>query len=333
MNRLGQKRIQFRKVVVPGSVKLRQLMAEPHVIELARSFQQDSGGRPLQAPTLDAQTFRLVAGADRFAAMKVNGDESAIFELVEGSEEELRRLSIVENLRRRNDDQQKLMRQLVEAAQAQIEKEAAVGECPEINAAKTKPLTVKGAAIRRVAKESKKPERTIARAVQREEKAEREEDLNLGAGVIDVTPADTKSRAVPSELPAPKPIRAFGLAVPQPIADGAERMRTMVDEMSALCRTLAAKLTALEKTFPSLGQQQSARHGLDELSHAVRRARPESLCPYCKGDEIQQPKCHGCKGLGFVSKVMLVDCPKELLAEGTDCGIYVDGKWREVLSF
>lgn len=324
MKRLGQKRIQFRKVVIPGSVKLRQLMAEPHVIELAKSFKEDSGGRPLQAPTLDAKSFRLVAGADRFAAMKVNGDESAIFEMVDGSEEELRRLSIVENLRRRNDDQQKLARQLVEAAEKQITREADKGQCPVSTRDVTRPHSVRGEAIKRVAKETGKSVAAIKKAVQREEKAEREEDAGLSSGIADFVPTQAK----PAELPAPPPpIRTLGIELPRQVEDDARQAQEMVEELSRMCTTIATKLTGFEKAFPKLGQQQRAREGLEMAANAIRVLKPDCICPHCKAQGKHLAKCLFCKGLGFVAKAKLVDVPKELMAEGDECGIYVDGKW------
>lgn len=329
MTRIGQKRVAFSKIIVPGSVNLKQLMASERVRELAKSCMEDSGGRPLQPPTLDAKTYRLVTGADRLAAMKVNGDQSSIFEMVEGTEQELRRLSIAENLRRRNDDQQKLAARLVESAEIEIMQGvdsgqcpvstqcAETGHCPESTRRATRPKTVRGAAIEKVASETGKTEAAIKKAVQREEAKKKSE--------IDFVSTTPKSE--PAELPAPlPPIRTFGANIDGAIIDSASEARDMIDELSKLFASATAKMTAYEKRFPQLGQQQRAREGLQSASHALRAARPESVCPHCKATE-QMKRCLVCKGLGFVPKASLVDCPKELLVEGDEAGIYIDGKW------
>ncbi len=321
MKRLGQKRVQFSKIIIPGTVKLRQLMAEPRIKELAKSFKEDSGGRPLQPPTLDAATYRLVAGADRFAACKLNGDQSTIFELVEGDEKELRRLSIVENLRRRNDDQQKLAKDLVDAAEREITQEAETGQCPELEST-TKPVTFRGAAIKRVAKETGKSEAAIKKAVQREEAKGRKPDLPPS------TVEEPDEKPEPAKLPAPPPpIRTLGLDVSKEILEAATDGQTLVDEMSALFTSLATKLTAFEKRFPELGQQQRAREGMEQAAHAIRSLRPACLCPHCKAQPKPIKTCAGCRGLGVVPKAKLVDVPKELMAEGDEAGIYIGGKF------
>ena len=66
ITRYGSKRLPIAKLKLPGDIKQRQ--ASKHVQELAKSL-ETTGGAPLNPPTVDKETMRVVTGCDRIAAL------------------------------------------------------------------------------------------------------------------------------------------------------------------------------------------------------------------------------------------------------------------------
>jgi ParB-like chromosome segregation protein Spo0J len=112
----GTKVIQLDTVKLPVGFAKRK--KEPHVKELARSIER---GGVISLPVVRAKPRELVAGGDRFAALMLLGITRHEVRLVEGTDQELRILTLEENVRRRrNDDYNALTRELVELTGEQI---------------------------------------------------------------------------------------------------------------------------------------------------------------------------------------------------------------------
>jgi len=146
ITRYGSKRLPISKLKLPGDIKQRQ--ASKHVQDLAKSM-DITGGAPLNPPTVDKETFRVVTGCDRIAALLSLGAKSVTVELVSGDAIDLARATIAENLYRRQEDRDQLTRDLVDL---EI-KVHGVPQLPDAPPRRGRPSTGKKEAIKKIAEE------------------------------------------------------------------------------------------------------------------------------------------------------------------------------------
>lgn len=338
ITRHGQRTVKLDSLKLPGDI--RERMKAPHVVALAESYKA-TGGRPMNAPWVDKETGRLVAGRDRTAAMMVAGIKEAPVEHVSGDPIDLARATIIENYHRRPDDRQKLARELAQLEEGHIvEEELERQESQKENpthqvisgrsgqilptAAKPavgKPKTTKTKAIERVAEELHETPETVRHLVRRAEAKEKKQ-------------ADPPKKP---EKPA-SPIKTLGLDVPAAVLDRAEKEQALVDKLDRL-------ITEINRTYTDYETIRGGRSGLRAGQHyasalrdavtafkSIRGNRPACVCPHCKLWPEIQKTCAACRGAGFIGEADLERVEKVLLVEGDEAGVWVNGKWRTLIS-
>lgn len=89
-----------------------------------------------------------------------------------------------------------------------------------------------------------------------------------------------------------------------------------VDAVARLLSMAKGKMkTIMEDTETVPGRYKDLLSDLETLQRRVAWARPESLCPACKGLEKVTPGCAGCETLAWITKGQVQDVPKELWDE------------------
>ncbi len=140
------------------------------------------------------------------------------------------------------------------------------------------------------------------------------------------------------EKPKGPPIKTLGLDVPADVAAAAEKEQALVDKMDRL-------LSELKRTYTEYEAARGDRKGLKTGQHhtsalrdslqamnTIRGQRPASVCPYCKLLPEIRKTCASCRTAGFVGEFDFERAAKELLVEGDDAGIWVNGKWQTMIS-
>ena len=320
ITRHGPKTIKIEKLKLPGDIKQRQ--ASKHVQDLAKSM-DITGGAPLNPPTVDKETMRVVTGCDRIAALMLLKTDKVTVELVSGDAIDLARATIAENLYRRHEDRDQLTRELVDL-------EIKVHGVPQLPTAPPKrgrPSTGKKEAIRKIAEEKGISEAAVKQADKRAR-------------------AEEKKAAEPSQpepTPPPPPILTLGLDVPPDVLAAAEKEQALVDKMDRLLAELNRTYTAYqdargERVGLKTGQRHATalKSAFDAFS-TIRGQRPACVCPHCKLWPELRKTCACCRTFGFIGKTDLDSIEKCLLAEGDESGVWIaaEGKrpqWRTMIS-
>lgn len=331
ITRHGQRTVKLDSLKLPGDI--RERMKAPHVVALAESYKA-TGGRPMNAPWVDKETGRLVAGRDRTAAMMVAGIKEAPVEQVSGDPIDLARATIIENYHRRPDDRQKLARELAQLEAGKIEEEELEEEHEEKtrgaivprsgeelhNAQRGRPKTVKARAIERVARELHETPKTVEHLVRRAEAKEKKQ----------AEPPKAEKQA--------SPIKTMGLDVPATVLARAEKEQALIDKMDRLLTDLSRTYTEFEDVRGGRAGLRAGQYHASALRDAVtafkviRGCRPASVCPHCKAIPDLQKACGACRAAGFVGESDLERVEKCLLVEGDEAGVWVNGKWRTLIS-
>ncbi len=327
IERHGPKTIKIEKLKLPGDIKQRQ--ASKHVQDLAKSM-DITGGAPLNPPTVDKETFRVVTGCDRIAALLLLGAKTVTVELVSGEPIDLARATIAENLYRRQEDRDRLIKELVD-----LETPRNIGQVARKSPEPAKDGSKRGrppgerkAAIKKIAEEKGLSEDAVRRADNRV----REEEKKAAE------PAQPEIIVPP--LPA---IRTLGLDVPADVMAAAEKEQALVDKMDRLLAELNRTYTAYqdargERVGLKTGQRHASalKSAFDAFS-TIRGQRPASICPHCKLWPELRKTCACCRTFGFIGKTDLDAVEKCLLAEGDEAGVWVAGEgrrpqWRTMIS-
>ena len=323
ITRYGSKRLPIAKLKLPGDIKQRQ--ASKHVQELAKSL-ETTGGAPLNPPTVDKETMRVVTGCDRIAALQLLKQKTVTVELVSGDPIDLARATIAENLYRRQEDRDRLIKELVDLEQAIISN-AVLPKAPDAPPKMGRPSTGKIEAIKKVAKDKGISEAAVKQADKRAR-------------------AEEKKAAEPSQpepTPPPPPILTLGLDVPPDVLAAAEKEQALVDKMDRLLAELNRTYTAYqdargERVGLKTGQRHATalKSAFDAFS-TIRGQRPACVCPHCKLWPELRKTCACCRTFGFIGKTDLDSIEKCLLAEGDESGVWIaaEGKrpqWRTMIS-
>lgn len=311
MKLAGDKRglIPFDQLILPGDFP-RRLKAK-HVKELAESLESDG---LINIPLVDKATGELVAGADRVAAMRLNGLDKipCLYGDFRGPAGQLRmrRLRAVENARRRcsSEERDSWLRELVAVAKeekrlAELEAKA-TAERPKAVGAAPKP---ERAAIREVAAETGLSERTVERAIRRQH----EDDAPAQE-------ADTEEAPEPQdgEDESPPPcVPLLGVDPPPGWLEQVAEVQSAVDMADAAAQRLQRELKRLETLPFSHSLFQRLYDAAHTLAVDVRAARPVSVCPWCK---LAFGRCTACEGRGYMRDSQAEGCPRELLDEDKD---------------
>jgi hypothetical protein len=297
---------------LPGDIETRR--KKQHVIELGNSFDA-SGGQPAESPIVEHHTLRLIAGCDRVAACLNKGIKAIIVLPVEGSPEELERLALVENVRRRHGGHDHELARLLE-----LEHPSPEQTFPAIE--DDVPWDSSGVADNTRA--------MVGRPVGRPSEGKREA-LEAVAAVAGRTPeavrrAEYRDRKASEPEPKAEPcIDTLGLDVPEAVlADAAVWKRFLSDLRATLVR---AQSSVTEFAGIHGNAVLRIKEGVHASSALAGMLMPASVCPYCKCTKLKHG-CHACHKRGWVSaSVRSSVTDKKLLATGANAGIYVDGKW------
>ena len=304
---LGTKTIQLDTVKLPTGFAKRK--KEPHVKELARSIER---GGVISLPVVRAKPRELVAGGDRLAALMLLNVTRHEVRLVEGTDAELRILTLEENVRRRrNDNYDAMTAELVELTGEQIEERRA--EEPEL------PVNVTG--------NSEEPPRKAGRP-----KTAKGEAREIVAAATCRTPeavrqaekrakAEGREEAIEPHAPMPPPVDTFDLELAESVVrDLFPNVRVVQETLREAGKKVDAALRLLTmnlKDGPALSQAAYSRtwQAVHDAADAIRRATPESVCPWCKCQLNRVDMCGGC-ACGFVSSMQLEGIAPELLERG-----------------
>ena len=140
------------------------------------------------------------------------------------------------------------------------------------------------------------------------------------------------------EKPKGPPIKTLGLDVPADVAAAAEKEQALVDKMDRLLSELKRTYTEYEAARGDRKGLKTGQHHTSALRYSlqamntIRGQRPASVCPYCKLLPEIRKTCASCRTAGFVGEFDFERAAKELLVEGDDAGIWVNGKWQTMIS-
>lgn len=329
----------FSLVGNPKRVALAKLIFEGHqefdteeVREMEASF-ADTGGEPLQVPLVEKETFKVITGRTRLKALKRAGRKDVLVQFATGSRADLARASIIENLRRRHDSKAKLLELLetTRAAQSDAEYKATVAtNCAgghrenkgETKKHRGRPSEGKGEARKTVAAATGQ----TAEAIRKQESRARAEEKKAAEPQPEI------------KVPPLPPIKTLGLDVPADVFAAAEKEQELVDKMDRLLTELNRTYTAYqdargERVGLKTGQRhQTALKSAFDAFSTIRGQRPEIVCPHCKLWPEIRKTCACCRSTGFIGKADLDRVEKCLLAEGDGAGVWLNGKWRTMIS-
>jgi hypothetical protein len=307
--RHGIKTVAIAKLRLPGDIEKRRKL--PHVAALGDSFDA-TGGQPGNAPWVQWGTWKLIAGADRIAAALNLGRKEIDVLLLEGSEIDLERASLVENVRRRPTVDQTIVALLKlehprksETFPTVEDSEEDEHEDPE-PAKRGRPNTGKGEAVARVAKAVGKSPTAVRAAVAR---------------------VEAKAAPVEPEADPDICIDDMDLTIPPHALTKATEKHTFMRSLYSSLIKLQRDLTRFENGYKK--EFTVIKDKLHDAAQATKRATPNSLCPYCKG--VHKSKdCAACKGKAFLTIGEMEGVPDDakLLARGAKAGVYVDGKFH-----
>lgn len=299
--------VAFDRLRLPGDFAKR--LKKKHVAELAASIER---GGLIAPPLVQRRTREVIAGCDRVAAMRLLGWDKIPVAWSDAEGLALRRLRVEENLRRRVDDRDEMLRELVaiekgeallaerdrqeaEAKEAIAAQGAIVGQRDKQlpAAAKGRPRSPERAAVKAAAEAAGVSESTVRRALAPEEGQQE--------GADESTPC----------------IPLLGTDADEAWLAQVAQVQDAVDAADAGLQRAQAALKKLETSPFQRALQQRLYQAAHALAVDVRGSRPCSVCPWCKRTALQT-KCTACAGLGYIREEQLAGCPKDLLDESKD---------------
>lgn len=297
----GFRTVRIEKLILPGGISA--LRDKEFVAELGASYEY-TAGQPAEPILIDSK-MRLRAGKHRVAACLNRGLKTIGAMVFDGDEADLARLTDVENAIRRHDPAER------DAALARIVGHPIEKPEPREDSAQPKkgrPVTEKGKAIRKVAKELGKTPKAVDSAIRRHE--------------------ERQQPPTPPEPPTPKPaptVETWGLDVPEDVLQAIAAMTDGLASLASGLRKSLAELTALEN---ATGRQLiRLKDGLLQALYECKAETPKAICPACKLVPLVRSKCNTCCKRGYVGEAMLKGLADELKAVGVDSGVYYEGHW------
>lgn len=253
-------KVKIAALALPGDWRAR--LASEHVRDLARSVDELA---LIHRPTVRDGDNAIITGRDRIAAMHLLGHEVIDVDVFTATDHEVQLAIIVENLRRRVDNRDKLLADLADLYRRFETQPAEVVVQPE---QQSKPGR-------------KKAPTTVAR-----------EKAAAAAGVTTeaVRAAENREKARHAEL---TPEAAEVPAAPWADVAGA---LDAIDRLLVQAKTLLTKLTTAHPRQVERFPVHAARTALADATTLLRGMRPHSACPYCVkylGGDYWCPACHG----------------------------------------
>lgn len=304
-------------------------LKEPHVRELAASIAKLGLLEDiLVTEKTKAQPRRIVAGRDRLAALMLNDVKEHVVQVVSGTDLELRRAELEENLmRRRGDDYDAMTSELIDitAQEMQIEadrqrEEEAKKEAEAAGKGKTKKAREAGKKGRKKSTRSAAME-AVAKATQRTPEAVRQSDKrHRGAEAAKTAPVK-----LPTDI-----VESWGIELtPKQVGE----LANVVELQDAMALSLADIKAAQRKLKEALGGKKDVVRStayaalspaLESLTDVFKANYKTAVCPYCCLG-ARRETCTGCNGVGFIGPVLLEHVPAELKKKGK-AKMVLDGK-------
>ena len=323
---LGYKNVRLASINMDVA-DIRRRVKAAHVVELANDI-RTRGEEPIHAPTVRTSDKRLICGRDRMAALVMLKAKKAWVRLVDCTDAEAQELELAENVYRRNENRAELIAQLVGLKEQQVRAEVELTQRAPGVGGDDPSQRGKGA--------SSDPEtRAGQRAIKAEARKRGARDGGITTSAIrKAERAAEKSSAAPmsGELgsapaaEAGEPALTLDLlgcddASAKAVAKYARKDQEAIDEADQALRHAQAVLRRLTPctAFKQLHEQ------VHRVASLVRSARPEAICPWCKGLPKSDVACGPCAGLGYVTDEMRARAPKEL-REGPPL-VAIDGKF------
>lgn len=331
MKRLAIRTVEIKNLGLPGDWLARIASAR------VKAKAADLTATPiLQMPGVQAGTMRVIYGADRLAAMAVAGQTHAEVQVWEATDAEAARARIVENLHRRNDNQDALKAALVDLEHGQAIATAKAEEAEREAQEADNPA--QAFTTQEVITEQPVPKLPTAAKPGRP-KGERSKARERVAADAGTTPAAIKQAEVRAKKKAqPKPAGIPGFDdfdLPVSYADRMEALVSALDSADQQFRGVVSRLNAAAAAVatdagPGLGATvetwRALRDRAVELGKEVRRLRPRAVCPYCKAVPGEVENCGSCRGCGYATGERMQGVPPELLGRGEAAAIYVGGE-------
>lgn len=256
----------------------------------------------------------LVAGRHRLAAAEKLGRKSIRADVVRyASPDEAEADGLCENLRRRTLSVEERDRQVTRLAAIYRSMEPEGGFSARADQLREapkggRPASPERAVIRKTADAAGVSEDTVERAIKREH----------GRQQAAETPPANRDREAP--------IRSFGLPIAEHLRAEVEARQLHTDKADRLNQQLLTELTRMSAYDPESNPKSRELHALFRIAGAqLRLARPEWLCPYCKG-QAELP-CMSCSGRRWWDASQITSAlPDELLLEGEQAHVVVDGR-------
>jgi ParB-like chromosome segregation protein Spo0J len=322
VKRIGIREMQLARINIPDPPDLLERMTTERVRAMAASLEATNG--PLHAPVVRRSDKKLIAGWDRIAACRLMKRDRVEVLLVDGTDEEMAELALVENLYRRQDDRDALTRQLVELRAARLSKQGVT----KVRTA-GRPKTVEAQVREQVAQERNTTPAALKQAAYRDRKKARAVeapagDLGSSGRAAGGDRADDPADAA-NLTPSP-PIETFGLPLPDDLAALVTAAQAHLDKAAKLVTQAVAELNHLQNLDGYDGTKaQDLREIVRRAGAVVRESRPEAVCPWCKGEPAIT--CMACRGQRFATKAQMAgDVPRELLARGAAAAVTVNGR-------
>jgi ParB-like chromosome segregation protein Spo0J len=274
--------VPLARLRLPGDFKARQ--AEPRVRSRSVSIETSF---LMHEPIVRQRDWALVSGVDRVAAVSLLGWVKVPCTLIECSDEELLVIRAQENAERRHEaGREAKVQAIVEQKLAELPP-----EIPKIQKPKRgRPKTPRG----------------IARA---------ETAKALGVPEAAVRHADYRARKRGAKLVEKGPLETFGLTLSEEFQKTVRSVQESFDRAASHAVAALTALTAvanIEHSFPR-PRLERIRHAVQQAGAELRAARPEMLCPYCKGIAEHQDHCKLCFALGFITKSQVSGIPPQFL--------------------
>lgn len=303
--------VRIKSLRLPGDLVARSRTDE--IRELAGDIAVNGLIHPV---TVNATTKELICGRDRVAAhLRLKRTHIAAIMVEVSDSVQVKRLTIAENLRRRQDNRTDLLAAYaaLETIEVRAKDLAELMSMPE-DVAKAKDFddVEEETPVERrtvVTKETlpRGPKKTVGAA---------REKVAAVAGVTPEAVRSAQRRAASKKAEKPEApvepsmvIRTFGNPVPSEIVEAAKEAQGIVD---AIDRHLRAALREMSRLEPyKIAAQQRLYQQIRQAGGGVRHMRPDAVCPWCKG---LSPSCESCGGRRWLTVAEMQNVPAEQIA-------------------
>lgn len=294
--------VPIAQMKLPGN--WRQVLDDPSIPGRAMSLKLVG---QLHEPMVRKHDWLLVHGSRRVAAHMHNGDTEVLCKVIEASDQEVELIRKIENAHREHLSREEL-REMVDAISKMLVQFEPEGCKPpptkmSMKLPKTKAREIVADALGITPDAVKKRlAREKHRKMKVREQAAHDDDLGIRSPWATLDPeyrSDTN-----------RVVGGTNCAI-----------QLLQKAQQQLTRMYEAKLPLHELPL------NSAREAIAEVARVLRGLLPSCLCPFCKGVEDLQKKCHGCRMTGYITKAQEPGVPEELLREGDEALVSDGGKY------